>query len=81
MSIHGLKSKSRHPDAERIACEVDHITFELNPKNGTYGLVPGLAETAKERRAFFTGFLSREMADQMRAAADEIERALEAGHD
>lgn len=77
MSVHDLKSKRRHPNTERVVFPVDHVNFEVCPKNRTYGLVPGLAETAKEGRALFTGFYGRAMVAQMRAAADGFEALLD----
>ena len=79
MSIHSPKSRNRHPDAERLQYPVAHITFEVSRKNGTFGLFPGLAENAKERRPLFTGFVEKGMGTQLRKLAhlcDEIEAEL-----
>lgn len=79
MSGHSVKCRNRHPQVDRQHFEVAHVTFELIAKDGTFGLFPGLAENAKERRPLFTGFVEKGMGTQLRKLAhaiDEIEAKL-----
>lgn len=79
MSAHSVKTRNRHPNPTtytREAFEVAHITFEVanHPENGvTFALIAGEAETAKDRRPLFTGFVTPDMAAQLRALADRID--------
>lgn len=77
MSMHSLKSKRRHPDADRQTYTVAHITFELcnRRENGqTFALIAGDAVHAKDRRPLFTGHVKTGMADELRALADAVEQ-------
>jgi hypothetical protein len=76
VSIHGIKSKRRHPDAPRECFQVGHVTFEISETNGTFALIAGDAIDAKNRRPLFTGFVTSGMATQLRKLAhrfDELE--------
>lgn len=79
MSIHGTRSKSRHPDAPRDLLQVGHICFEFSEEHGSFALIAGQAVDAKNRRPLFTGFVSKGMARQLREIAhrfDQIEAGL-----
>ena len=73
MSKHSLKSKRRHPDANRERYEVAHITFEVSPEDKTFALIAGQALEAKERRPLFTGFVGKGMGPQLRTLAHRLE--------
>ena len=79
MSKHSLKSKRRHPDANRERYEVAHITFEVSPEDKTFALIAGQALEAKDRRPLFTGFVEKGMGTQLRKLAhrfDDLEAEL-----
>lgn len=78
MSVHSLKSKRRHPDAARDRFEVAHVTFEVVDRSAaregiTFALVAGEAVTANDRRPMFSGFVTADMAAQLRALADHLD--------
>ena len=72
MSGHSLRSKRRHPDAERESFQVAHVTFEIidSPKYGlTFALIAGDAVTAKDRRPLFSGHVTKNMHEELRELA------------
>ena len=72
MSGHSLKSKRRHPDSNREQFRVAHVTFEIidHPQDGvTFALIAGDAVTAKDRRPLFSGYVTEQMHEQLRALA------------
>ncbi len=73
MSIHGVKSKRRHPTAPREHFEVGHITFELSEENKTFALVAGQATNAKDRRPLFSGTIEKGMGTALRRLAHKID--------
>lgn len=77
MSMHSLKSKRRHPNAERQTYTVAHITFELcnRKENGqTFALIAGDALQAKDRRPLFSGHVTAGMSAELRTLANAIEQ-------
>lgn len=85
MSIHGTRSKSRHPHttkAKRERFDVAHVAFEVcdHPENGqTFALYPGLDELAPKKPPLFSGHIEKGMGTQLRRLAhrvDELESKL-----
>lgn len=80
MSIHGTRSKGRHPETKKIIRErfdVAHVAFEVcdHPINGqTFGLFPGLDEKAEKRPPLFSGYIEKGMGTQLRRLADRIDQ-------
>ena len=76
MSRHGLKSKGRHPGAQREQFQVGHVTFEIAPDDKTFALIAGEAVDAKHRRPLFSAHIPKGMAEQLSELAFRI-RQLE----
>ena len=51
------------------ACEVAHITFQINTKEKTFSLVPGEAVHSKDRKPLFSGVITPEMPGQIEQLA------------
>tara|TARA_B100000902_G_scaffold341235_1_gene344538 strand:- start:6928 stop:7143 length:216 start_codon:yes stop_codon:yes gene_type:complete len=51
------------------ACEVAHITFQINTKEKTFSLVPGEAVHSKDRKPLFSGVITPEMPGQLEQLA------------
>ena len=51
------------------ACEVAHITFQINTKDKTFSLVPGSAVHSKDRKPLFSGVITPEMPGQLEQLA------------
>jgi len=51
------------------ACEVAHITFQINTKDKTFSLVPGEAVHSKDRKPLFSGVITPEMPGQLEQLA------------
>lgn len=73
MSIHGVKSKRRHPAAPREHFEVGHITFEVSAENKTFALIAGQAANVKDRRPLFSGTIEKGMGTALRRLAHRFD--------
>lgn len=76
MSTHSLRTKRRHPDADRESFTVGHITVEVSRTHGTFALIAGDALLAKDRKPLFTGVVGPGMGTALRRVAhafDDIE--------
>lgn len=77
MSKHSLKSKRRHPNAERVRAQAGHITFEFSPSDRSFALIAGEAASAADRRPLFTGYCTPEMGDELRKIAHLFDIMME----
>lgn len=69
---HGYVKPDRETDYP-----VAHVTFRIkeNMRDGnTFALVAGDAAQAKDRKPFFTGFIDKDMAQQLRDLAKKIDQ-------
>jgi len=81
MSTHTLKANRRHPDADRDCIQAGHITFEFSRKNKTFALKACEAESAKDRRPLFTGFIEKGMDAELRRLASVFRQIAEENND
>ncbi|BAQ89680.1 hypothetical protein [uncultured Mediterranean phage uvMED] len=81
MSTHTLKANRRHPNADRDCIQVSHITFEFSRKNKTFALKACEAESAKDRRPLFTGFIEKGMDVELRRLASVFRQIAEENND
>tara|TARA_Y100000015_G_C2349910_1_gene70083 strand:+ start:187 stop:402 length:216 start_codon:yes stop_codon:yes gene_type:complete len=58
------------------ACEVAHITFQINTKEKTFSLIPGEAVHSKDRKPLFSGVVTEEMPDQLEQLAVRLRLLL-----
>jgi len=58
------------------ACEVAHITFQINTKEKTFSLIPGEAVNSKDRKPLFSGIVTEEMPDQLEQLAVRLRLLL-----
>ena len=58
------------------ACEVAHITFQINTKEKTCSLIPGEAVHSKDRKPLFSGVVTEEMPDQLEQLAVRLRLLL-----
>lgn len=77
MSKHSLKSKRRHPNAERVRAQAGHITFEFSPADKSFALIAGEAVHAADRRPLFTGYCTPEMGEELRKIANLFDIMME----
>ena len=81
MSTHTLKANRRHPDADRDCIQVGHITFEFSRKNKTFALKACEAESVKDRRPLFTGFIEKGMHKELLRLASVFRQIVEENND
>jgi|TARA_R100001463_G_scaffold2861_8_gene11827 hypothetical protein len=60
---------------------VGHITFEFSRKNKTFALKACEAESAKDRRPLFTGFIEKGMDAELRRLASVFRQIVEQDND
>ena len=77
MSKHSLKSKRRHPNAERVRAQAGHITFEFSPSDKSFALIAGEAVHAADRRPLFTGYCEPNMGEELRKIANLFDIMME----